>query len=335
MKAVLAKSSERFDSFQRKLNEYNITCTILDFSEQKWIDFDYTDIDFLIFYPNFEYSAIYPLALFKVHDNLIHIHRNYPELLMYPDPGIIYYYNDKYRQYLFLRSHGFPIPPTIPLFSKDSVDSAHRELGYPMVIKNRYGAGGGAVFLIHNKRELESYYRIACFDFIHTGALRYFLGIFSKRKFIYSLLKERKMTYPFLSPPLLAQKFITTDHDLKTVVGNGQVVEGHWRYQASQDQWKVNIDGGGIGQWSRIPDDAIRISKQLAQKLNARWINLDLMPAGESFLITEFSPVWHHYAYREKSSFVYKEDYNIPFPLRISLDLERLIIESLITEMKQ
>ena len=48
------------------------------------------------------------------------------------------------------------------------------------------------------------------------------------------------------------------------------------------------------------------------------------------FLITEFSPVWHHYAYQEKSSFVYKDDYNITMPLEVSLDLERIIVESLL-----
>jgi len=113
-------------------------------------------------------------------------------------------------------------------------------------------------------------------------------------------------------------------------VEDGRVVEGHWRLKASQDQWKVNIDGGGIGQWSSIPENAIEISQRLARKLNASWLNIDLIPFDETFLITEFSPVWHHYKYKEKPTFIYKEDYNIDPPLEISLDLERIIIESLI-----
>jgi len=52
------------------------------------------------------------------------------------------------------------------------------------------------------------------------------------------------------------------------------------------------------------------------------------------FISLEFSPVWHHYAYREKPSFVYKEDYNIDVPLEISLDLERIIVESLVSAVK-
>lgn len=335
MKAVLIKSPERFDSFQRKLNDLNISCEVIDFVHQGWIDFDYNNVDFLIFYPSFDFSASYPLALYKTHDNLMHIHRNYPQLLMYPDPEVIYFYNDKYRQHLYLKTHSFPIPPTISLLSKESVEQAHDELGYPMVIKNRYGAGGGAVFLAYNKKELESFYRIASFDFIHKGALKYFWKVFKNKAFYYFLIKERQMPYPFLSPPLLAQKFIHTDRDLKTVVGNGKIMEGHWRFKASQDQWKVNIDGGGIGQWSSIPDDAIDISQRLARELKASWLNLDLMPSGETFLITEFSPVWHHYKYKEKTTFIYKDDYNIVPPLEISLDLERIIIESLVKKKNE
>jgi len=334
MKAVLIKSEERFEAFQAKLAFYGIECTVLDFSRQEWIDFDYGRADFLIFYPSFEVSSNFPVALYKVQDNIIHIHTTYPDLLIYPDPNIIYYYNDKYRQFLFLKAHSFPSPETVPLLSEESLEHAHERLGYPMVIKNRYGAGGGAVFLIRTREELEAYYRISQFDFIHWGALKYLSGFCMNRTYLYLLVKARKMRYPFLSPPLLAQKFLTIDRDLKTVVGDGRVVEGHWRFQATKDQWKVNIDGGGIGQWSRIPEEAIALSERLARALSASWINIDLIPSEEGFLITEYSAVWHHYAYREKPTFIYKDDYNIEPPLDISLDLERMIVESLVHKRK-
>jgi hypothetical protein len=334
MNAVLIRSEERFESFRAKLAFYGIDCTVLDFAGQEWIDFDYSAVDFLIFYPSFEVSSNFPVALYKVQDNIIHIHHRYPDLLIYPDPNIVYYYNDKYRQFLFLKTRSFPLPDTVPLLSEESVECADRKLGYPMVVKNRYGAGGGAVFLIRTRKELEAYYKISQFDFIHMGALKYLYSFCMHRTYLYLLVKARKMRYPFLSPPLLAQKFLTIDHDLKTVVGDGRVVEGHWRFQATKDQWKVNIDGGGIGQWSRIPEEAVALSEKLAGSLSASWINIDLIPSHEGFLITEFSPVWHHYAYREKPTFVYKDDYNIQPPLETSLDLERIIVESLMRKRK-
>ena len=143
------------------------------------------------------------------------------------------------------------------------------------------------------------------------------------------------MGYPFLSYPLLAQRMVDIDRDVRVVVGNGKVVEAHWRITPAKSQWKVNIDAGGIGEWSKIPQEIIDLSEKLARDLNASWIALDIIKGDGEYLITEFSPVWHHYAYKEKPSFVYKDDYNIDVPLEISLDLEKIIIESLVNAVKE
>ncbi|CCK80468.1 ATP-grasp domain-containing protein [Desulfobacula toluolica] len=329
-KAVLFKSQERFSDFKRTLEDHGINCIVLDFSDNEWIDFDYSSIDFVIYYPSFKYSSSYPLALQDVYDNLTHIKSMYPDIGMFPDPKIIPYYNDKYRQYLFLKHNQYPIPETYPLFSMDSVKLADKKLGYPMVIKNRYGAGGGSVYRVNSLKELISFYKLSTFNFVNGFSLNYFFRLLKKRIFYYYLIKQKRMLYPFLSPPLIAQKFIHIDRDLKTVTGNYKVVEAHWRHQAYEEQWKVNIDDGGIGVWGKVPQKAIDLSVKLAKDLNASWLNIDLIPEKDHFLITEFSPVWHHYAYKEKPSFVYKDDYNIEVPLEISLDLEKIIVESFV-----
>lgn len=335
LNAVLFKSGNRFESFQTKIKEYGINCIILDFKEPRWIDYDYSNIDILIYFPTFNFSSNHPLALSEVHDNLMYIHRKYPHIKMFPDPNIILYYNDKYRQFLFLKGHNYPIPQTIPLFSEECVEMAIRKLGFPVVIKNRYGAGGGAVFMINDKRELYKYYRMSKLNYYNAGALKQFFRNLAKKEFYYYLIKEKQIEYPLFSSPLMAQKFVRLDRDLKTVVGNCRVVEGHWRIQADKSMWKVNIDGGGIGEWSYIPREAIDLSVRLAQDLHTRWLNIDMILSEGKFLITEFSPVWHHYRYKEKPSFVYTDDYNIDLPLEISLDLERIILESLIKAVEQ
>jgi glutathione synthase/RimK-type ligase-like ATP-grasp enzyme len=58
--------------------------------------------------------------------------------------------------------------------------------------------------------------------------------------------------------------------------------------------WKINIDGGGTGVWKEVPNEAIELSVRLAKHLRASWINIDLIMWEGRFLITEFSPVWHH-----------------------------------------
>jgi glutathione synthase/RimK-type ligase-like ATP-grasp enzyme len=329
-KAVLFKSRERFTSFQKKLSEYNVDLTILDFDRNDWIEFDFSDIDFLIYYPSFEFSSNHPLALEKVYGNILFIHDAYPHLKIYPDPNIIRYYNDKYMQFLFLKTNSYPIPDTIPLFSEESADSADKELGYPMIIKNRFGAGGSSVFKISNKKELMRLYRLSRMDLFNAGALKHFYGMFSKRLFYWQIIKAKKAPYPFFSQPLIAQRYVNIDKDLKTVTGGYEVIEAHWRYQADSAMWKMNIDGGGTGIWEHVPEEALDLSVRLAKDLKASWLNIDMIMSGGRFLITEFSPVWHHYAYKEKPTFVYKDDYNIKTPLEVSLDLEKIITESLI-----
>jgi glutathione synthase/RimK-type ligase-like ATP-grasp enzyme len=329
MKAVLFKSNERFQAFKKKLENSKIEVIVLDFEKHDWLNFDYNQADILIYYPSFRYSSNHPLALKEVHDNISFLAEFWPHLKIYPDPGIIKYYNDKYRQFLFLNEKEYPIPETIPLLSSKSVELADKKLGYPMVVKNRYGAGGGSVFRIFNKKELQTYYKLSTLNFFNKGAAKFFGNLVRRKIFYYNLIKVKKIAYPFLSAPLLAQKFIKIDRDLKTVAGNYKVVESHWRHQANEAMWKVNIDDGGIGVWSKIPQEAIDLSVSLAKDLKASWINLDLIRSNGNFMITEFSPVWHHYAYKEKPTFVYKDDYNIDIPLEISLDLEGIIVESL------
>jgi len=334
MKAVLFKSLNRFDAFLTRLNELKIETTVLDFSDPAWIDFDYATVDFVIYFSNFKYSSNHPLALYEVYDNLIHLSQHYPHLKMFPDPNIIRFYNDKYKQYLFLTKNGFPIPPTLPLYSEACVVMAEQRFGYPLILKNRYGAGGDYVLKIETPKQLRSYYNFSKLNLFNFAALKYFFKLFSNREFLYLWIKERNMKYPFFSAPLLAQKFIKIDCDLKIVVGDGEVVEGHWRRPADTNMWKMNIDGGGVGVWSYIPESILELSTNLASKLNTSWLNIDLFQSGDQFVISEFSPVWHHYRYKEKPSFIYAEDYNVKMPLEKSLKLEEIIIESLINRVK-
>ena len=183
LKAVLFRSRERFAAFRTKLEQYGVECTVLDFADPEWLRYDYRSTDIVIYYPSFEYSSNRPSALGNVLDNLRFLNAEFPHIRFYPDPGLIPYYNDKYRQFLFLSRHGYPIPRTIPLLSPQSLDQAEEELGYPMVVKNRYGAGGGSVFRVRSRKELERYYHVSTLNLFTAGALRYFAGLLSKRMF--------------------------------------------------------------------------------------------------------------------------------------------------------
>ena len=102
LKAILFKSERRLQAFKEKLGKYGAEVTVLDFEKDDWVHFDYSDVDIVIYFPSFKYSSDHPLALFEVHDNLTHISGMNPAIRMFPDPNVIRYYCDKYRQYLFL-----------------------------------------------------------------------------------------------------------------------------------------------------------------------------------------------------------------------------------------
>ena len=70
VRAVLFKSEERFISFKKKIEHYDVDVTVLDFEKHKWLEFDYENIDFIIYYPSFKYSSNHPLALYAVYDNI-------------------------------------------------------------------------------------------------------------------------------------------------------------------------------------------------------------------------------------------------------------------------
>jgi len=331
-KVVLFESGNRFDLFFDELRRYNVDVTTLSFEDSDWINFDFSDITLTLYYPTFQSSSNDPMALRWVKDNIAHLSRSYPNMQVFPDPRVIPYYCDKYRQYLFMRQNGLPIPKTIPIESEDDAIRAVNELGFPLVIKNRFGAGGANVKFIDSMPELSTILAYSKRMFgTFTGMVKG-LSQVANRRYLRAMDPGRPSDYPFWSAPIIAQEYIWHDHDLKVVVGDGEPVEAHWRRGASASDKKMNIDAGGIGEWSFVPDDATNLCVNLAHKLGAKWLNIDLLPYNDGFLVSEFSPVWHHYKYQEKASFRYKDDYNLKRPIERYCDLERMICESYLGE---
>lgn len=335
LRAVLFKNHKRFDDFKTALEESGVTVDVLDFADPDWWNYNFSEVDIVVYYPSFQFSSNHPQAVSHVRDNLGQLHQLYPHLVIYPEPNVYSFYNDKYTQYLFLSKTGFPVPQTIPLVSTRAVDEAVAKLGFPIVVKNRYGAGGDFVFRVESERDIHNFFKLSQLDLLNEEFVVRSLRSLLKRETYYHLLKARQAKYPLLSPPLIAQEFLTIQRDLKLVVVDGEVVEGHWRLPANEAMWKVNIDGGGVGVWSHIPTEALNIGVELAERLEARSLNIDLILQEDGFLISEFSPVWHHYRYKEKESFRYESDYNLPMPLLEALDLERLLVKSLVGAVEE
>jgi glutathione synthase/RimK-type ligase-like ATP-grasp enzyme len=332
-RAVLFKSLRRYESFAAELHRAGCEVTTLDFEEPAWREFDFAAADVLIYFPHFQHSSNHPLALRWAIDDLAWIARRHPRLRIFPDPALLEFYSDKYRQFRHLQAHGLPIPETYAVETPAQALAASAALGWPVIVKNRFGAGGDYVARVEKAEELLDWVAAAGMEWSRRGALWLQARRLLRREFLRALKRGRQAEYPFLSLPLIVQKFCPHDRDLKVVAYRQRAIEAHWRVNAAAGQWKMNIDGGGAGIWSHVPDAALDVSRRLAATLGSRWLNIDLIPQGERFLISEFSPVWHHYRVREKPGFQYDASYNLALSWDESENIERLIVESLLAEL--
>jgi hypothetical protein len=328
--AGLVKSSDRLHAFSGELVRQGYRVVEIDLEDEALFrGRELARFNVIIYYPRFALASSHPQALRHVQDQLAEIHRRYPSIRMFPDPVLFPYYSDKVRQHYFLTSTDFPVARSYLLDSDESITRIARELGFPVVLKNRYGAGGDQVFRIDDVSALREWREVSRMRFGGSKARLWLLRKLFSRATIRGFFGERELYYPFLSAPLIAQEFIPHDTDLKVVVIDGVAMEFHWRKKAHREMWKMNIDGGAIGEWSYVPPEPLRLAERLANHLGAKWLNVDLMRKGDEWLISEFSPVWHHYRYKEYPSLVYCSDYNGPLDAEAASNLERLIVSSL------
>ena len=61
---VLFESHRRFEAFQKKLADYRIEYDILRFDSEEWMNYDYSKVDAVIYFPQFEHSS-YEMHVFS------------------------------------------------------------------------------------------------------------------------------------------------------------------------------------------------------------------------------------------------------------------------------
>jgi hypothetical protein len=332
MRAVLFRSLRRFDSFHQELLRAGCSVDVLDFTDQAWRSYDFANAQIVIYFPHFQHTSNHPLALRWANDDLAWIANKFLHLRVFPDPGQLLYYGDKYRQHRHFLEHRLPVPETHAVESPEQALEVAARLGWPLIVKNRFGAGGDYVARIESESALLDWIALPGLQWSRWGARWLQARRVFRRQFIRALRAGRDAEYPFLSQPLLLQKFCPHDRDMKVVMYGTRPIEAHWRISGANSSWKMNIDGGGIGVWSHIPEAALEVSRKLAVSLGSRWLNIDLIPQGDDFLISEFSPVWHHYRVNEMPGFQYDSSYNLELSWDESENLERLIVESLVKE---
>ncbi len=159
--------------------------------------------------------------------------------------------DDKVDTLIRLAGEGITIPDTIagllcynqaePL-SLDFVKKVEERLGYPMVVKESYGACGKGVYLVHNRAELV------------------------------------KKSEELKTIPHFYQQYVETSRgrDVRVTVVGGKVVASMLR-QAVGDDFRSNIDLGGKGiEWA-IPSDFATVAEKVSRIIGLDYCGVDLL----------------------------------------------------------
>lgn len=75
------------------------------------------------------------------------------------DQSIIEVFNDKWKTYQFIKENGFKSPATFVDLNKVKTAITEGQIGYPLIIKPRWGMGSIGIFEVNDELELELFYK--------------------------------------------------------------------------------------------------------------------------------------------------------------------------------
>lgn len=159
--------------------------------------------------------------------------------------------DDKMLTHLSLINNDIRMPKTInfPLkfFKEDEyegfIDNVIKELGFPFVVKNCFGSLGEQVHLIHCKEEIMEYE------------------------------KHNHMK------PHIFQEYISSSfgQDFRLVTIGGKFVSSMHRIAQNKNEFRSNIETGGIGTSEKPPQSFIDLAEKISYLLNLDYCGLDFM----------------------------------------------------------
>lgn len=121
------------------------------------------------------------------------------------------------------------------------LDKVEKELGYPMVVKKVYGSLGQGVYLVNDRKELDSLYKDICTN------------------------------------PVLFQRYVGTSkgHSIRVLVIDGKVFGAFRRKNA--DDFRSNFGGSAGGELIEDPTKYYEMAQDIATKLNIEYAGIDLL----------------------------------------------------------
>ncbi len=168
--------------------------------------------------------------------------------------------DDKMLTHIALAEHGIPMPDTLPgalcytpdaLIPDESIKAVTDTLGLPLVVKESYGSLGKGVYLVKDDTELRA-----------------------------AMEKLKCMPHMF-------QKYISESFgkDVRIIVIGGKYLCAMMR--KSEDDFRSNIELGGVGIKITPPDEYIEIAEKASKILGLDYCGIDILIGKNGGLVCE------------------------------------------------
>jgi glutathione synthase/RimK-type ligase-like ATP-grasp enzyme len=214
----------------------------------------------------------------------------------FPNQLMLWLYDDKIRETLFLRQHACPMPRTWIIFEEASAREFAAKASYPLVAKSHCGASSGGVVLVRSAAQAKAlldrvFPKLSLLDKILVKY--YFVPRLAKGDLLVQLKAQYRHAWPRYA---YFQEFLTTDHDWRITTLGRDLVSVFVRKNRPDD-----FRASGSGKWERpgvenFPTEACELALGISNKHGFICMTYDFMKKGDHWVIGEISYAFLHNA---------------------------------------
>jgi glutathione synthase/RimK-type ligase-like ATP-grasp enzyme len=207
----------------------------------------------------------------------------------FPNSLMLWLYDDKIRESLFMRRHGYPTPETLIIFDENEAKAYAQRATYPLVTKTHMGASSSGVKLLRSASEAGSLLdRVFAKRTLWDRAMEkyYYIPRLAKGDF----LLERRYRYRDYCPRYAYfQEFIKADGDWRITTLGRDLVSVFVRHNRPLD-----FRASGSGLWEKVteealPAEACDLALDISNRHGFTCMTYDFMQGPKGWVIGEIS----------------------------------------------
>ncbi len=207
----------------------------------------------------------------------------------FPSQKMLWLYDDKIRETLFLRQHHYPTPGTWVYFEEAAARDHVVRAAYPMVTKSHCGASASGVALLRSREEAlvlldRIFKRMSIWD--KALAKYYFIPRLKRGDLLLALRYRYREAWPRYA---YFQEFIPTDSDWRITTLGKDLVSVFVRKNRPHD-----FRASGSGLWGKVeeadlPLEACDLALRISNEQGFTSMTYDFMKSGDQWVIGEIS----------------------------------------------